>query len=135
MVAIGCCFMTLKLRRVFIVKFNKGVVRLHIKKTVAPFLSYQDVIELSLHLRGPVAEPPPLPHSFLGCWPRAKLLSTITSSKYALFLLVSSNIVPGRLVQKVWCTIFQSLLPNICSVCLSEFQSSLLILIYFRDAV
>ena len=57
--------MTLRLRLVFIAMSNKGVVRLHIKNTVAPFLSYQDVIELSPHLRGPVAERSPLSHSFL----------------------------------------------------------------------
>ena len=62
---VGCCFRTLRLRRIFIAKSNKGVVGLHIKNTVAPFLSYQDVIELSPHLRGPVSERPPLSHSFL----------------------------------------------------------------------
>ena len=62
---VGCCFRTLRLRRIFITKCNKGVVGLHIKNTVAPFLSYQDVIELSPHLRGPVSERPPLSHSFL----------------------------------------------------------------------
>ena len=54
--------MILRLRRVFIAKSNKGVVRLHIKNTTASFLSYQDVIELLPHLRGPVS---PLSHSFL----------------------------------------------------------------------
>ena len=57
--------MILRLRRVFIAKSNKGVVRLRIKNTVALFLSYRDVIELSPHLRGPVAERPPLSHSYL----------------------------------------------------------------------
>ena len=79
---VGCCFRTLRLRRIFIAKSNKGVVGLHIKSTVAPFLSYQDVIELSPHeaLSQNV-------HLFpIHFWNRvlaaSKLLSTIKSSKY-----------------------------------------------------
>ena len=80
---VGCCFRTLRLRRIFIAKCNKGVVGLHIKNTVTPFLSYQDVMSCRLIWEALSQNVHLFPIHF---WNRvlaaSKLLSTIKSSKY-----------------------------------------------------